>query len=134
MRAFIVSLLPWASAAFRQYPLFKQCDPNWGNNTMGTPGPGERSNICGEGCAMSSVSMALAGLKFQINGVNSDPASLNAWLIANAGYVCAAGDCNNLVLDAPTWLDKQVCMITNAFVKQAALKRNSTSLIACSSL
>ncbi len=29
---------------------------------MGTRGPGERSTICGEGCAMTSVSMALAGL------------------------------------------------------------------------
>lgn len=41
--------------AFRVYPRYLQCDPRWGNATMGTPGPGERSTICGEGCAMSSV-------------------------------------------------------------------------------
>ena len=49
-------------------PLYRQCDPRWGANEMGTVGNGERSTICGEGCAMSSVSSALAGLGVQIDG------------------------------------------------------------------
>jgi hypothetical protein len=75
------------------YPLFKQCDPAWvrrlrrflcshashwfwlglwqGPNQMGTPGQGERSNVCGEGCAMSSLSMSLNGLGIQIGGESS---------------------------------------------------------------
>jgi hypothetical protein len=64
---------------------------------MGVDGPGERSTICGEGCAMTSVSMALNGLGLP----DITPATLNSWLMANQGYTCAGGDCNNLVLDAP---------------------------------
>jgi hypothetical protein len=82
------------------YPLFMQCDPRWGNDTMGTNGDGERSTICGEGCAMSCVSMALNGLGVTIGGQQSDPQTLNAWLENNNGYMCADGDCNNLVLDS----------------------------------
>ena len=44
-------------SAFRQWPIFKQCDPRWGADEMGTAGDGERSTICGEGCAMSSLAM-----------------------------------------------------------------------------
>jgi hypothetical protein len=97
--------------AFRSYPQFGQCDPRWGNLPMGTPGPGERSTICGEGCAMSSVSMALAGLKFLISGKESNPETLNSWLMANKGYTCADGDCNNLVLAAPSWLDSGITLV-----------------------
>lgn len=49
---------------------------------------------------MSSLSMALAGLGVSIDNAPSNPGSLNAWLEANNGYTCAAGDCNNLVLNA----------------------------------
>ena len=45
-----------------------QCDPQWGNDEMGTIGNGERSTICGEGCAMSCVSMALNGLGITVGG------------------------------------------------------------------
>ncbi|RYG57094.1 hypothetical protein EON66_01240 [archaeon] len=38
---------------------------------MGVSGPGERSTICGEGCAMSSLSMALAAYGITINGTPS---------------------------------------------------------------
>lgn len=64
---------------------------------MGVDGPGERSTICGEGCAMTSVSMALNGLGL----TDITPATLNQWLMDNQGYTCASGDCNNLILDAP---------------------------------
>ena len=37
-------------------------------------GPGERSTICGEGCAMSSLSMALNGLNITLpSGESIDP-------------------------------------------------------------
>ena len=50
------ALLAFAGAAT---PLFKQCDPRWGNTTMGVHGAGEQSTICHEGCAMTCVAMAL---------------------------------------------------------------------------
>lgn len=68
---------------------------------MGTRGPGERSTICGEGCAMTSVSMALAGLGVDLANSAVRPDSLNSWLEDNHGYVCIADDCNNLVLSSP---------------------------------
>lgn len=73
---------------------------------MGTKGSGEDSTICGEGCAMSSLANALAayGATVPLYGVSlpANPMTLNAWLEVNQGYTCAAGDCNNLVLDAVT--------------------------------
>lgn len=44
------------------FPHFLQCDPRWGNTLMGINGTGERATICREGCAMSSLAMALNGL------------------------------------------------------------------------
>ncbi len=43
-------------------PVYTQCNVSWASDPMGVDGPGERSTICGEGCAMSSVAMALAAL------------------------------------------------------------------------
>lgn len=84
------------------YPLMKQCDPRWGNNMMGTPGNGEQNTICNEGCAMTSTTMAFAGLGVKgSDGKPINPGELNTWLQANGGYYCAAGDCNNLNLTAP---------------------------------
>ena len=74
---------------------------------MGTPGNGERSTICREGCAMSCVAMALASHGFAVPcppprlRCPPDPGTLNAWLQSHGGYHCAGGDCNNLVLTAP---------------------------------
>jgi hypothetical protein len=74
---------------------------------MGTSaGVGERATICKEGCAMSCLAMALAGygivLPSSMPSLPSvpTPGTLNAYLVANGGYKCAGGDCNNLVLDA----------------------------------
>jgi len=83
------------------YPLFKQCDPRWGQDEMGVAGSGERATICKEGCAMSSLSMALAGLGVHTEGRPTNPGTVNAWLEQHNGYTCADGDCNNLVLTAP---------------------------------
>eukprot|EP01114_Cavostelium_apophysatum_P020787 TRINITY_DN705_c0_g1_i2.p1 TRINITY_DN705_c0_g1~~TRINITY_DN705_c0_g1_i2.p1 ORF type:complete len:202 (-),score=3.74 TRINITY_DN705_c0_g1_i2:28-612(-) len=83
------------------YPLYKQCDPKWGNTTMGVIGyPTEDDTICDQGCAMSCVSMALASFGVQIYGQTPNPGNLNAWLQKNSGYQCLSGDCCNLVLDS----------------------------------
>lgn len=50
------------------------------------------------GCAMTSISMALNGYGYKVEGKESDPGALNQWLVNNYGYECAGGDCNNLVL------------------------------------
>jgi hypothetical protein len=44
------------------YPLFHQCDPQWSSNIMGVVGK-DNITICEQGCAMSCVSMSLAGHK-----------------------------------------------------------------------
>lgn len=70
---FIVAL-----AVARQYPLYKQCDPQWRDEQLGT----SPNTICSAGCLMSSVSMALKGIGFDTN-----PSKLNAWLTQNGGYI-----------------------------------------------
>lgn len=62
----------------RNYPLFKQCDQRWAKEQLGT----SSNTICTAGCAMSSVSMGLAGI-----GKNYNPSSLNQWLKGHGGYV-----------------------------------------------
>lgn len=68
----------------RPYPLFKQCNSSWGNDTMVT------TTVCAVGCLMSSISMALGGHSIPIptskGYVDSNPRSLNNWLKANGGY------------------------------------------------
>lgn len=64
----------------RPYPLFKQCDPRWGNDTI------ETTTICAVGCLMSSTAMALAGHNIGVEGRRADPGTLNAWLRGHGGY------------------------------------------------
>ena len=75
------------------------------NKLRGVPGDGEQATVCLEGCAMSDVSMALAGLNLTIpdpynanSMITANPGTLNNWLKANQGYICLDGDCNNLIL------------------------------------
>ena len=93
------------SASLLPFPLYKQCDILWGDDLMGIDAPeeGHRATICQEGCAMSCVAMVLAGAGFALPSATdpATPGSLNAYLIDNGGYHCDAGDCDNLVLDAP---------------------------------
>lgn len=63
-----------------QYPLYKQCDPRWGNDTMVT------TTVCDVGCLMSSISMAIGENNILIAGQTSNPGTLNAWLRTNNGY------------------------------------------------
>ncbi len=61
------------------YPLYKQCDPKWGKEQLGTS-PTE--TICSAGCLMSSAAMAL----YAIGNTQFNPSTLNKWLTANGGY------------------------------------------------
>ena len=88
-------------AALTSFPLYKQCDPRWGNHTMGTVGPFHRSTICGEGCFMSCMAMLLQGLGFASPAGRITPDTLNDWLLSNDGYECKGGDCDNFVLTKP---------------------------------
>jgi hypothetical protein len=42
----------------RDYQMYKQCDPRWGNDPLGI----SSETICKSGCLISSVSMALSGV------------------------------------------------------------------------
>lgn len=77
MKTLLTILLITAVFA-RSYPMYKQCDPRWGSERLGT----SSNTICSAGCLMSSVSMALSG-----TGHNFNPSTLNAWLTSNGGYV-----------------------------------------------
>lgn len=68
-------------------PLYKQCDPRWGNHMM------ETQTICEVGCLMSSTSMAIGGHNISIDSQISDPDTLNTWLRNNGGYT----DGNDLI-------------------------------------
>ena len=68
-----------------EYPLFKQCVDEWGDDVMVT------KTICQVGCLMSSTSMGLAGTFIAIptedgDSVDANPGSLNTWLKQNGGY------------------------------------------------
>lgn len=67
------------SVLSRNYPLYKQCDPQWGNIKLGT----SSDTICSAGCLMSSVAMALYG----VGNSYSTPPVLNYWLTTHGGYV-----------------------------------------------
>eukprot|EP01112_Ceratiomyxa_fruticulosa_P021444 TRINITY_DN7545_c0_g3_i1.p1 TRINITY_DN7545_c0_g3~~TRINITY_DN7545_c0_g3_i1.p1 ORF type:complete len:244 (-),score=43.99 TRINITY_DN7545_c0_g3_i1:86-772(-) len=98
--------LPVPSTAYipQTYPLYLQCDPIWANDYMGgnsTP----FDTVCAQGCAMSSLAMALHGKGYYLNSYYPIySGTLNAWLRNNKGYTCIDGDCDNLVLDAPNRL------------------------------
>ena len=86
----------------KKYPLYKQCDPFWGDNFMNGTRP-DHDTICATGCAMSSVAMALAGHGLRMPDTQElvDPQNFNVWLQRHDGYWCDGSFCNNLVLDAP---------------------------------
>lgn len=61
------------------YPLYKQCDPKWAKEQLGT----SSNTICSAGCLMSSSAMAL----YAVGNSQINPSTLNKWLTANGGYV-----------------------------------------------
>lgn len=61
------------------YPLYKQCDSRWGNDTMHV------KTLCDVGCLESSISMALRGWRVPVGDKPSNPGTLNQWLLENSG-------------------------------------------------
>ncbi len=61
----------------RTYPLFKQCDPRWTDDKVGSGG----RTMCQAGCAVTCLAMALSGI-----GQDYTPRTLNKWLKDNGGY------------------------------------------------
>ena len=59
--------------------MYKQCDPKWGSEQLGTS---PTNTICKAGCLMSSVAMSLSGI-----GKDYNPSTLNTWLKGHGGYV-----------------------------------------------
>lgn len=77
MKIAILTILVIGSLS-RTYPLYRQCDPQWSNEQLGT----SSNTICSDGCLMSSAAMALTGI-----GHNFNPSTLNQWLKSHGGYV-----------------------------------------------
>lgn len=63
-----------------EMPLFKQCDPRWGDDVIVS------ETVCAVGCLMSSISMAIRGRGVRIAQQLSDPGVLNTWLRTHNGY------------------------------------------------
>jgi len=105
----LCSLVFTLSQAPTKFPLYKQCGSSWSEDLMGGASEcaacgRQPSTVCEEGCAMTCVSMALAGKDVRIGGEGTNPGNLNAWLRNSSGYICLGGDCNNLQLNAPDHL------------------------------
>jgi hypothetical protein len=77
MKVAILALLVVGILA-RTYPMYKQCDSQWGSQQLGT----SSQTICQAGCLMSSAAMGLSG-----TGHSYNPSTLNTWLKAHGGYV-----------------------------------------------
>ena len=74
------ALLDKLDAFEPMYPLYKQCDSKWGNDTM------QVKTLCDVGCLESSVSMALRGWRVAVDDKPANPGTLNQWLRENSGY------------------------------------------------
>lgn len=91
----------------RNYPMYKQCDPQWANDQLGT----STDTICKAGCLMSSAAMALSG-----TGHTYNPRTLNQWLKANGGYVSG---------DLFVWASINKLGLTfGGFISNSAIKSN----------
>ena len=80
-KIFLINIVLLSLVFSRNYPLYKQCDPKWAQERLGT----SSNTICGAGCLMSSAAMALKG-----TGHDFNPSTLNRWLTSHGGY--ASGD------------------------------------------
>lgn len=106
------SIFPASAIIPKTYPLYKQCDPRWGNDLIVT------DTLCQVGCLESSTSMAIGGHNIAVGGATSNPGVLNAWLKAHDGY--DAG--NDMDEDAVTtvnpahiqWNDTKDKIVTNS--------------------
>eukprot|EP00825_Cyclidium_porcatum_P037328 TRINITY_DN4100_c0_g1_i1.p1 TRINITY_DN4100_c0_g1~~TRINITY_DN4100_c0_g1_i1.p1 ORF type:complete len:179 (+),score=30.56 TRINITY_DN4100_c0_g1_i1:192-728(+) len=81
--AIVALLLLQLVNPFPTFPLYKQCDSNWGSQTLGF-GP---DTICQAGCLMTSVTMMLHGYGITVDSNESIPPNVNNWLKNHGGYV-----------------------------------------------
>lgn len=103
---FLVAVMIGAVLA-RNYPMYKQCDAQWGSLQLGT----STKTICQAGCLMSSAAMALSG-----TGHSYNPKTLNDWLKGNGGYVSG-----NLFVWASI---NKLGLTFKGFVANSAIKSN----------
>ena len=78
MKTEITFILLFLAISINTYPLYKQCDNRWRNDLMGNSG----RTLCQDGCAISSVAMALTGI-----GNTYTPKTLNQYYTNNNYYV-----------------------------------------------
>eukprot|EP01096_Ripella_sp_DP13-Kostka_P003143 TRINITY_DN14533_c0_g1_i1.p1 TRINITY_DN14533_c0_g1~~TRINITY_DN14533_c0_g1_i1.p1 ORF type:complete len:217 (+),score=66.94 TRINITY_DN14533_c0_g1_i1:73-651(+) len=100
----------------KQYPLFLQCDPQWGADVIVS------ETVCQVGCLMSSISMALNGQGLTIpeggqNNSTANPGTLNSWLLQNHGYTQG----NDLREKVVQLIDPKRIHYVGAFIPQTAL-------------
>lgn len=63
-------------------PLYKQCDPPWGDDPYGASGwGGPEDTMCRWGCSTTSAAMLIS-----YYGAQTTPGALNNWLRAHGGY------------------------------------------------
>jgi len=101
-----IAVACWAADPFipELYPFYLQCDPLWGNDLMGgSQRPVD--TLCQQGCAVTSLTMALAKRGERLDGAPLDPGTFNQWLHTHDGYLDIGGDPNNLNLTAPEQLN-----------------------------
>ena len=65
----------------RQRSLFKQCDKQWGNQTI------SEMTVWQVGCLMTSAAMALNSRGKTVDGKSINPGTLNTWLKTHGGYI-----------------------------------------------
>ena len=76
----VIALL--AAVAFT-YPLFKQCDSQWGSDALGNSGG---KTVCQSGCTISSISMVLNDCGKTLDGSAANPGTFNTWLKSHSGF------------------------------------------------
>ena len=66
------------------YKEFKQCHPDWANDTLGVEG---NHTICEAGSHLCSLAIVLNDCYGRINNTEVTPKNLNQWLKDNKGYL-----------------------------------------------
>ena len=94
---------------------------------MGVSGKPGRASICKQGCALTSLAMAMRGRKLgSPGGVDVTPKTLNDYFVSSEiGYTCDGGDCNNLNLDAPYILTNGILRFVGEWGGSCCGERNA---------
>ncbi len=82
MRILSLALLAASTLAF---PMFKQCDPRWGNETLSSAATCAET-LCTFGGAVTCLAMMLDDCDQEVYGEEVNPSNLNIWLRNNNGF------------------------------------------------